>query len=179
MLGVRTGRCGRGLDPAMLSLRATSEHGDRKRKCTIESDTDAGRDVALRVPGERLCQPVCRAYSADLVKWRPQDYPYMEGVNSCIAPVCRTMWQRLLIKCCSRPRMAGCTKPFPKILSFQQAAQSRCLRLSFGDGAGTCGRTAGEGTGIQSAVRRSGAHGAGCGECSILGRTQRRIGAGQ
>lgn len=27
------------------------------------------------------------AYSADLVKWRPQDYPYMEGVNSCIAPV--------------------------------------------------------------------------------------------
>lgn len=27
------------------------------------------------------------AYSADLVKWQPQDYPYMEGVNSCIAPV--------------------------------------------------------------------------------------------
>ena len=27
------------------------------------------------------------AYSEDLVKWRPQDYPYMEGVNSCIAPV--------------------------------------------------------------------------------------------
>ena len=27
------------------------------------------------------------AYSTDLVKWQPQDYPYMEGVNSCIAPV--------------------------------------------------------------------------------------------
>ena len=27
------------------------------------------------------------AYSTDLVKWRPQDYPYMEGVNSCLAPV--------------------------------------------------------------------------------------------
>ncbi|MCD8318625.1 MAG: carbohydrate binding domain-containing protein, partial [Paraprevotella sp.] len=27
------------------------------------------------------------AYSEDLVKWRPQDYPYMEGVSSCIAPV--------------------------------------------------------------------------------------------
>lgn len=26
------------------------------------------------------------AYSADLIKWRPQDYPYMEGVSSCIAP---------------------------------------------------------------------------------------------
>lgn len=25
--------------------------------------------------------------SADLVKWQPQDYPYMEGVNSCLAPV--------------------------------------------------------------------------------------------
>lgn len=27
------------------------------------------------------------AYSTDLIKWRPQDYPYMEGVNSCIAPL--------------------------------------------------------------------------------------------
>ncbi len=27
------------------------------------------------------------AYTKDLVKWHPQDYPYMEGVNSCIAPV--------------------------------------------------------------------------------------------
>ena len=61
--------------------------GTGKENVPSESDTDAGRDVALRVPGERLCQPVCRAYSADLVKWRPQDYPYMEGVNSCIAPV--------------------------------------------------------------------------------------------
>lgn len=25
----------KGIGPAMLSLRATSEHGDRKRKCTI------------------------------------------------------------------------------------------------------------------------------------------------
>ncbi len=27
------------------------------------------------------------AYTADLIKWRPQDYPIMEGVSSCIAPV--------------------------------------------------------------------------------------------
>ena len=27
------------------------------------------------------------AYTRDLMKWRPQDYPYMEGVSSCIAPI--------------------------------------------------------------------------------------------
>ena len=34
--------------------------GTGKENVPSESDTDAGRDVALRVPGERLCQPVCR-----------------------------------------------------------------------------------------------------------------------
>ena len=27
------------------------------------------------------------AVSKDLVKWQPQDYPFMEGVGSCLAPV--------------------------------------------------------------------------------------------
>ena len=27
------------------------------------------------------------AYSKDLIKWQPQDYPFMEGVGSCLAPV--------------------------------------------------------------------------------------------
>ena len=67
------------------------------------------------------------AYSADLVKWQPQDYPYMEGVNSCIAPVlsydAATAAYKVLFK---TKGWRGVRNRFQRFLSFQQAAQSRC-----------------------------------------------------
>ena len=33
--------------------------GGREENVQSEPDADAGRDMALRVSGERLCQPVC------------------------------------------------------------------------------------------------------------------------
>ncbi len=120
------------------------------------------------------------AYSTDLVKWQPQDYPYMEGVNSCIAPVLSYDVATAAYKVLFKTKDGGVYETVSK--DFYHFSKPRKVDASVYPSVteqALSGRTAGEGTGIQSAVRRSGAHGAGCGECSILGRTQRRIGAGQ
>ena len=121
------------------------------------------------------------AGSKDLITWQPQDYPYMEGVGSCLSPVlsydATSATYKVVFKTKEGDVYATESKDFyrfSKPRKVDASAYVQTLEQAMVDGQTVTGQVT-----KVAYPPAGGAHGMGRGACRILGCAQWRIGARQ